>query len=223
MCQVCQVCQVILEKKLYISISTIHSISNSKNHLTYRTPRTLLNNQRKNMQTNEYKVTNISRLMNKSTFAGVILAENNPEMLDKNQNLITNDKFTWYTYSPDLHPTPYTDYHMEKLGLSEADGLALINKWNAKITNSALPVINFSKIITTSGGLRFGIVQIDDPNKVIVMMNRFSGHKKLYSARLGCNGYTWQYLDVNTAPTDYQLIECFNLNKRQRDRFRKQW
>jgi hypothetical protein len=175
------------------------------------------------MQTNEYTVTDINRLMNNSTFTGVILAENNPEILDKNYNLIANEKYTWYTYIPDIHPSTYTDYHMEKLRLSEADGKVLIDKWNTKITNGTLAVVNFSKIITTSGGLKFGVIQIDDPNKVIVMMNRFSGHKKLYSARLGCNGYTWQYLDVNTAPADHQLIEYFNLNKQQRDRFRKQW
>ena len=51
------------------------------------------------MKTNEYKIEEIHRLLSNDTLTGVILAENNPEFLDKNQTTIVNDKYTWYAYT----------------------------------------------------------------------------------------------------------------------------
>ena len=110
------------------------------------------------------------------------------------------------------------------MALTETDGKILIDKWNTKINAGTLTAVSFSKIITTSGKLKFGVIPLEDPDKVIVMMDRFSGHKKLFNAGSGCSGHTWQYLNPNTAPTDQQLIDYFDLRlKTQRDRFRKQW
>ena len=224
MYQVCHVCQVILEEKLFISRPTILSIYNSKKHLTHRTPRTLLNNQNKIMYAHKLIIKDLWKLDPQHPDDWIILAECNPIMKDKNRTEIPNYNFTGYHYRPGYHPSTYTDYHTEKLGITEQEGKVLIDEWNHDVLYDHLILTNFTKIITIPGGIKFGVIPSDSVYGSMVVMNRFAGHKDLYAAGNGCNGFSWHFLDPNTVPTDDELIAYFNLRlKSQREKFRIQW